>query len=344
MSMQIGVGLDFSLGLNFDQHRELAQEAARLGYSSVWTPAGLTHDSFQICAQWSMASRAVAPGGLATGISVVAVGLYSAPVLAQLAGTVGDLSGGRFTLGIGAGASFSDAYWRSIGVRSVPSIALMRDYVITIRKLLAGDTVDYDGAAIKLHGIKLGFRPPPVPVYLGALGPQMLHLAGAHADGAALNWCSPEQVAWSRTQIAEGAKKAGRDPAAVGVAEYIRICVDDDEDVARRALARATMGYALARPGAPKDKSYRAHFGRMGFDAQLSELEAKQEQGASAAEIAEQFPRELLRAVGYYGPASGAAAAFKRLAAGLDTAIVRVVAARPGVESVLAVMRACKPD
>jgi alkanesulfonate monooxygenase SsuD/methylene tetrahydromethanopterin reductase-like flavin-dependent oxidoreductase (luciferase family) len=227
---------------------------------------------------------------------------------------------------------------------SVPSIALMRDYVITIRKLLAGETVDYEGPAVKLHGIKLGFRPSHVPVYLGALGPQMLHLAGAHADGAALNWCSPEQVAWSRTQIAEGAKKAGRDPATVGVAEYIRICVDDDEDVARRALARATMGYALTRPGAPKDKSYRAHFGRMGFDAQLSELEAKQERGATAAEIAEQFPRELLRAVGYYGSAGGAAAAFKRLAAGLDTAIVRVVAARPGVESVLAVMRACKPD
>ena len=103
------------------------------------------------------------------------------------------------------------------------------------------------------------------------------------------------------------------------------------------------MGYALARPGAPKDLGYRAHFARMGFDEALNELEAKQAHGASAADIAEQFPRELLRRVGYYGPAGGAAAAFTRLAEGLDLAIVRVVAARPGVESILAVMRACKP-
>ena len=343
MSMQIGVGLDFSLGLNFDQHRELAQEAARLGYSSVWTPAGLTHDSFQICAQWSMASRAVAPGGLATGISVVAVGLYSAPVLAQLAGTVGDLSGGRFTLGIGAGASFSDAYWRSIGMPSVPSIALMRDYVITIRKLLAGETVDYDGAAVKLHGIKLGFRPPHVPVYLGALGPQMLHLAGAHADGAALNWCSPEQVAWSRTQIAEGAKKAAairRRSASPSTFASVWTTMKMWRGGHWRAQRWAMHWRARAHPKTRVTARTSDAWDSM---RNSSELEAKQAQGASAAEIAEQFPRELLRAVGYYGPASGAAAAFKRLATGLDTAIVRVVAARPGVESVLAVMRACKP-
>ena len=77
--------------------------------------------------------------------------------------------------------------------------------------------------------------------------------------------------------------------------------------------------------------------------ATMAWLEAKQERGASAADIAEQFPRELLQRVGYFGPAAGAASAFKRLAGGLDLAIVRVVAARPGVESVLAVVRACMP-
>ena len=48
--------------------------------------------------------------------------------------------------------------------------------------------------------------------------------------------------------------------------------------------------------------------------------------------------------VGYYGPAAGAAAAFARLARGLDTAIVRVVPARPGVEAVLEVLDACRPE
>ena len=51
-----------------------------------------------------------------------------------------------------------------------------------------------------------------------------------------------------------------------------------------------------------------------------------------------------MQQVGYYGPAAGAAAAFKRLSQGLDIAIVRVVAARPGLDSILAVMRACRPE
>ena len=64
---------------------------------------------------------------------------------------------------------------------------------------------------------------------------------------------------------------------------------------------------------------------------------------SSPDDVAEAFPAHVLRAVGYFGPANGAAAAFKRLAQGLDTAIVRVVAARPGLDSVRAAMRACTP-
>ncbi|MHB8646980.1 MAG: hypothetical protein ACYDAR_14415, partial [Thermomicrobiales bacterium] len=66
--------------------------------------------------------------------------------------------------------------------------------------------------------------------------------------------------------------------------------------------------------------------------------------GAPTEEVIESFPRDLLRMVGYYGPAAGAAAAFRRLAVGLDVALVRVVPARPGLASVLNVIRACRPS
>ena len=183
-----------------------------------------------------------------------------------------------------------------------------------------------------------------MPVVLGALGPRMLRLAGEAADGAALNWCTPEQIAWSREQVAAGAARAGRDPAEVRIVEYIRICVDEDETTARQAYARAIMGYALVPPGGSKKHGYRAHFARMGFDAALSDLEARRDRGAPQDELIEHFPDDLLRLVGYYGPAAGAAAAFGKLARGLDTAIVRVVPARPGVEAVLEVLEACWPE
>ena len=67
------------------------------------------------------------------------------------------------------------------------------------------------------------------------------------------------------------------------------------------------------------------------------------DRGAVPDEVADAMPADGLRRVGYFGTADGAAAEFRRLAYSLDTAIVRVVAAKPGVDSVLAVMRACAP-
>jgi alkanesulfonate monooxygenase SsuD/methylene tetrahydromethanopterin reductase-like flavin-dependent oxidoreductase (luciferase family) len=342
--MEIGLGIDPGAGLTFDQHRAMAQLAARQGYQSCWTPSGVGQDAFQVCAQWWGASAEVVPGGLPTGISVVPVAIWSAPALATAAATLGALTAGRFSLGIGSGAIHSPAYRRSLGLPDWAPLSLMRDFLMTLRALLAGERVDYDGPSVRLHGVSLGWQPPRVPILLGALGPRMLRLAGEASDGASLNWCTPEQIAWSRKQVAEGATRAGRDPADVRLVEYIRICVDEDEGVARRALARAVMGYALVPPGGSKEHGYRAHFGRMGFDAALSDLEARREQGVSQEELIERFPDELLRQVGYFGPAAGAAAAFARLAHGLDTAIVRVVPARPGPESVRAVLEACRPE
>jgi hypothetical protein len=81
----------------------------------------------------------------------------------------------------------------------------------------------------------------------------------------------------------------------------------------------------------------------MGFDAELLELEGRRDKGAALPELVTAAPDELLHAVGYYGPAAGAPAAFARLSAGLDETIVRVVTARPGPEPVSAAMAALTP-
>ena len=235
-----------------------------------------------------------------------------------------------------------------MGLPHLSALSMMRDYLITVRGLVAGDEVTYKGEVVTLRGIKLDISPPPLtPVYLGALGPEMLRLAGELADGACLNWCNPDQIAWSRERIAEGAARAGRDPSDVKMVEYIRVCVDDDIDTARRAYARSTMGYALGQtvPSAKeRTLGYRGHFERMGFAEELAMLDRMREEGVPRDEVADAFSTDLLLNVGYYGPADGAAAAFRSLSQGLDVALVRVVAARRGVESVLAVMRACSPN
>lgn len=343
--MEIAVGLDRGLGLSWDQYRELGRHAAGLGYQSVWTNASIDRDPMQICAQWSIATADMVRGGIGTGVSVIPVGFWSPATLASCAATVGELSGGKFVLGVGSGALHSPAFRRSLGLDDgLRPIGTMREWLVTLRALLAGETVEHEGKAITLHGIGLGSAPPKVPVALGALGPNMLTLAGEASDGAALNWCTPEQVAASRELVANGARTAGRDPSEVAMIEYIRICVDDDVDAARRAYTKALIGYALARPGANKEFGYRGHFARMGFDEALTDLEHRRDRGASPEELIDAFPVELAKLVGYFGPTSGAAAAFRHLADGLDTAIVRVVPARPGLDSITAVMDACQPS
>jgi alkanesulfonate monooxygenase SsuD/methylene tetrahydromethanopterin reductase-like flavin-dependent oxidoreductase (luciferase family) len=184
---------------------------------------------------------------------------------------------------------------------------------------------------------------PPAPVYLAALGPQMLRLAGRAADGALLNWATPERIAVSRAEIDAGAARAGRAPGSVPMTMYIRVCIDDDVDAARQVFGAQVLGYAMARPGMPKNAGYRALFAEMGFDAELTELEERQERGADLADLVAAAPDEMLRAVGYYGPAGPAPAALARLSRGLDETIVRVITARPGPEPVVQAMTALTP-
>src|SRR5271166_2737675 len=234
--MLIGVGLDARLGLPFAELRAAAREASQLGFESLWTPAGGVPDSFHVCAAWSQDTA------LRTGISVVPVArMWTPPGLAAQAATLAQLSGGRFVLGLGTGG-YGPHFWASVGLAERP-IAVMREYITQIRALLDGETVTASQAAIGAgspgwpRSASLGVADlPPAPVYLAALGPQMLRLAGQVADGALLNWATPEHIAASRARIEEGCAAAGRDPAGVPMTMYVRVCIDADVTAARQAF------------------------------------------------------------------------------------------------------------
>jgi alkanesulfonate monooxygenase SsuD/methylene tetrahydromethanopterin reductase-like flavin-dependent oxidoreductase (luciferase family) len=338
--MIIGVGLDSRLNLPFDQLREAARQAADLGFESVWTPAGTVPDAFHVCAAWSLDT------GLRTGISVVPAPRMWTPLgLATQAATVAQLSGGKFVLGIGTGG-YGPGYWASLGLPDRP-IGVMREYVTQVRGLLAGERVTA-GPIIKSSPgwpkqATLGIDEiQEAPVYIAALGPQMLRLAGEAADGALLNWATPERIALSRKRIDEGAAHTGRQK--IPMTMYVRVCIDDDVAAARHAFGTQVLGYAMGRPGIPQNAGYRGLFGQMGFDAELTELEQQRDRGKTMPDLVAAAPDEMLKAVGYYGPASEAPNAFRKLSSGLDEAIVRIITARPGLEPVVAAMTALTPS
>src|SRR5580704_2116007 len=311
--MMIGVGLDARLGLPFDQLRAAAREAARLGFESLWTPAGGVPDSFHVCAAWSQDTS------LRTGISVVPAARMWTPLgLAAQAATLAQLSSGRFVLGLGTGG-YGPEFWASVGLPDRP-IAVMREYVAQVRALLAGEQITADqgggerpaigaGSPGWLRSASLGVTDlPPAPVYLAALGPQMLRLAGETADGALLNWATPARIAVSRARVDEGVARAGREPGSVPMTMYIRVCIDDDVAAARRAFGAQVLGYAMGHHGIPQGAGYRGLFAQMGFDAELTELEHRRDRGAAMPELVDAASEEMLRAVGYYGPAGPAPA------------------------------------
>jgi alkanesulfonate monooxygenase SsuD/methylene tetrahydromethanopterin reductase-like flavin-dependent oxidoreductase (luciferase family) len=342
--MLIGVGLDARLGLPFAQLRTAAQEAAQLGFESLWTPAGSVPDSFHVCAAWTQDTA------LRTGISVVpAVRMWTPLGLAAQAATLAQLSSGRFVLGLGTGG-YGPEFWASVGVANRP-IAVMREYVVQVRALLAGEKVTVGQDAIGAGSLgwprsaSLGVTDlPPAPVYLAALGPQMLRLAGEVADGTLLNWATPARIAVSRARVDEGIVRAGREPGSVPMTMYIRVCIDDDVAAARQALGAQVLGYGMGQPGSPQNAGYRGLFAQMGFDQELTELEARRDKGAALPELVAAASDDMLQAVGYYGPAAAAPTAFARLSAGLDEAIVRIITARPGLEPVREAMAALMPS
>jgi alkanesulfonate monooxygenase SsuD/methylene tetrahydromethanopterin reductase-like flavin-dependent oxidoreductase (luciferase family) len=209
--------------LPWSEFSAIVRAAETAGYGTLWLPQVSGRDPFVTLGALAGETRDLR---LATG--VVPMRSRTAIVTAMAAATVHERSGGRAVLGIGSGAVDRGA------------LQELRSYVDTVRSLLGGDTVERDGRRTRLS-LAL---PSAVPIWISALGPKAMRLAGEVADGALLNWCPPERVVFARDRIAEGARAAGRDPADVGIAVYVRSWVGDDVTEGMNAVRAAAAEYA----------------------------------------------------------------------------------------------------
>ena len=158
--------------------------------------------------------------------------LRGAAMIAKQAASLDVLSGGRFELGLGAGAQW-DAIAAMGGPRRSPREALesLEEAIELVRLFWSGErAITFDGRYYSVQGLHPG--PPPahrIEIWIGAYKPRMLELVGRLADGwiPSLPYLPPDQVPESQDRIDDAARAAGRDPAAVRRAYNLIGEIDD---------------------------------------------------------------------------------------------------------------------
>ncbi len=144
-------------------------------------------------------------------------------VMASAIATVQEISGGRALLGIGTG----DSAIYNINERP-RGLAGLRDYVLALRGLLAGENVEYGRRDVHTRWVG-GLDQPTVPIYLSAEGPRTLELAGEIADGVFCGMgLSPDVAALSLEHVRIGAARAGRTMDDIDIWTLARVNVGTD--------------------------------------------------------------------------------------------------------------------
>ncbi len=196
---------------------ELAHRAEGLGFSHAWTFDShvLWEEPFVIYSRILEATERMVVGPLVTN-----PGTRDWTVIASLFATLDEMSGGRTICGIGRG----DSALRVIG-RKPTRLATMEAAMDVIKRLVAGEEVEYGGTPVRIPWVGEGWD---LPMWAAGYGPKALDLVGRKADGFVLQLADPQILAWTRGTVRAAAAAAGRDPDEVTIAVVAPAYVGED--------------------------------------------------------------------------------------------------------------------
>ena len=325
---RIAVRLENDPQLATDDFVELASLAQSRNYEMVWVPEGAGRDSLT---QLTFLAARTDTIKLATGILPI---YYRTPMLtAMSAAGLGTLSQGRFILGLGVGHRPSVEGTHGIHFRR--PLTRMRETITLVRRLLDGERVAHAGKVFNVGNASLGSAAPEqrVPIYVAALGPQMLELTGELADGVLLNWTASNYLDRAISHLHRGANKAGRDPAEIDVAGYVRVAVSDNLEEARASLQGQIARYA-------SNPFYHNFFRGMGFGEEMAAAEEAMQRG-DIEEAAQSISQEMQDQVAVVGsPDECRLEIEKRRSLGLNLPVVAPFTVDEAKESYLRVIGA----
>jgi probable F420-dependent oxidoreductase len=224
-------------GLTARDSLDLVRRAWDWGYRAAWGAEVDGPDAF------TMLGALAATTEYELGVGVIPVQTRTVFVTGMSAVSLAQLSGGRFSLGVGASSEVLVS--RFGGQPFDRPLTNLREAVEALRPILRGERSTFDGRYVKVGGYKTPTPPPaPVPLFLGSLNPKSLRMAGELADGLCINQIAPHHVPAMLDEVRAGAKEAGRElPSDFPVMARLFCLVTDDAAAARQILKMVFAPY-----------------------------------------------------------------------------------------------------
>jgi probable F420-dependent oxidoreductase len=298
---------------------EIAVEARRNGFQTIWLGEMATFDAFALATAVGLRAP-----GLALKIGPLALGVRSPVALALGLASVTTLTGAHADLALGASSpeivsGWHDRPWAAIAPRA-------RETVEAVRSLLAGERASYAGEHVRTHGFRLRHPQPGARISLAAFGPSMTRVAASAADEIVLNLVTPERVAEVRETVDIEARSQDRPPPEIAV--WVSVALDPG--VATHAQMASQIAAYLRPPG------YGEMFAELGFSSLVDRARA----GAKRSELAQEITVELLGqvcAIGSESQIQARLASYRAAGAG-RIAIAPATAEDPAAARVLAAL------
>ena len=326
-----GVRLENDPNLSPQDYQELSSQAEKNGFETVWVPEGGGRDSLT-----SLATIAMKTDAVKLGTGILPIFARTPTNTAMGAAGMAAVSDGRFLLGLGVG--HAPTVESRDGIPFNQPMTRMRETIQIIKALLSGEEVNFTGKQFKITGASMGAATPKtkVPIYIAALGPQMLEMVGELADGVLMNWTAVDYLGEAIGHIKRGAEKAGRDPNEIDIAGYVRVAVGDNLAESRVSLRRQVARYA-------SNPFYRNFFAQTGFDKEMSAAAAALADG-NLDKAADSITEEMQDQVAIVGTVEECRAALeKRRAAGLQLPVIAPFAVGDNMASHRHVIEAMAP-
>src|SRR4051812_6859393 len=234
--MRIGVQLpEVERHVPWLEYLATARAAEEVGFDSVWLGDHLLYregeDERGPWEAWTMlAALAAATQRVELGPLVACTAFHPPGLIAKMAATIAEVSGGRFVLGLGAG--WNEVEFRSYGLPYDHRVSRFEEAFTIIRGLLAGERVTLDGRWFQAEDLVLLPLPPAPPrLVIGSNGPRMLAATLPHVD-AWNTWFdsygnTPAGFAELNEQITAAARDAGRDPGEIDRSACVLVALEN---------------------------------------------------------------------------------------------------------------------